>query len=76
MYPQNPGDGLAMPKVLADRVGAALSDLGHPVQSLPFQPPYGAPSGAGAVKMILIDQSSGVMFGGASPGKDNYVLGW
>jgi len=76
MYPQNPGEGLAMPKVLADRVGAALSALGHPVQSLPFQPPYGAPSGAGAVKMILIDQSSGVMFGGASPGKDNYVLGW
>ena len=30
----------------------------------------------GAVKMILIDQTSGVMFGGASPGKDNYVLGW
>jgi len=26
--------------------------------------------------MILIDQASGVMFGGASPGKDNYVLGW
>jgi len=76
MYPQNPGDGLAMPKILADRVGAALSALGHPVQSLPYQPPYGAPSGAGAVKMILIDQASGVMFGGASPGKDNYVLGW
>ena len=63
MYPQNPGDGLAMPKVLADRVGSALGTLGHPVQSLPYQPPYGAPSGAGAVKMILIDQASGVMFG-------------
>ena len=76
MYPQSPGDGLAMPKILADRVGDALGALGHPVQSLPYQPPYGAPSGAGAVKMILIDQSSGLMFGGASPGKDNYVLGW
>jgi gamma-glutamyltranspeptidase/glutathione hydrolase len=76
MYPQNPGDGLAMPKILGDRVGAALSALGHPVQSLPLQPPYGAPSGAGAVKMILFDQATGVMFGGASPGKDNYVLGW
>jgi gamma-glutamyltranspeptidase/glutathione hydrolase len=76
MYPQNPGDGLAMPQFLADRVGTALRTLGHPVQGMPLQPPYGAPSGAGAVKMILIDQSSGVMFGGASPGKDNYVLGW
>jgi len=25
--------------------------------------------------MIRTDQSSGVMFGGASPGQDNYVLG-
>jgi hypothetical protein len=43
---------------------------------MPLQPPYGSPSGPGAVKMILIDAESGVMFGGASPGKDNYVLGW
>jgi gamma-glutamyltranspeptidase/glutathione hydrolase len=76
MYPQNPGDGLAMPQFLADRVGDALRALGHPVRPLPLQPPYGAPSGAGAVKMILIDQATGVMYGGASPGKDNYVLGW
>ena len=76
MYPQNPGDGLAMPQFLADRVGAALSAQGHPVQGQPFQPPYAAPSGAGAVKMILLDQKTGVMHGGASPGKDNYVLGW
>jgi gamma-glutamyltranspeptidase len=76
MYPQSPGDGLAMPQVLADSVGAALRALGHPVQSMPLQPPYGSPSGPGAVKMILIDGESGVMFGGASPGKDNYVLGW
>jgi gamma-glutamyltranspeptidase/glutathione hydrolase len=76
MYPQNPGNGLAMPQVLADRVGDALRALGHPVQAMPLQPPYGTPSGPGAVKLILIDPSTGVMFGGASPGKDNYVLGW
>jgi gamma-glutamyltranspeptidase/glutathione hydrolase len=76
MYPQKPGDGLAMPQFLANRVGDALRALGHPVQAMPLQPPYGTPSGAGAVKMILIDQATGVMFGGASPGKDNYVLGW
>jgi len=76
MYPQKPGDGLAMPQFLADRVGEALRELGHPVQPQPHQPPYGAPSGAGAVKMILIDQATGVIFGGASPGKDNYVIGW
>lgn len=76
MYPQNPGDGLAMPQFLADRVGASLRALGHPVQPQPYQPPYGSPSGPGAVKMILLDQASGVIYGGASPGKDNYVLGW
>jgi gamma-glutamyltranspeptidase/glutathione hydrolase len=76
MYPQSPGNGLAMPQLLADRVGNALRALGHPVQASPLQPPYGAPSGLGAVKMILFDQATGVMFGGASPGKDNYVAGW
>ncbi len=76
MYPQNPGSGLAMPEFLAKRVGADLTALGHPVQPQQLQPPYGAPSGTGAVKMILIDQSTGLMFGGTSPGKDNYALGW
>lgn len=76
MYPQSPGEGLAMPQLLADKVAGPLRALGHPVQALPHQPPYGSPSGAGAVKMILVDQASGVYFGGASPGKDNYVLGW
>ena len=76
MYPQNPGDGLAMPQFLADKVGAKLRALGHPVQASPTQPPYGSPSGPGAVKMILIDAATGVMYGGASPGKDNYVIGW
>jgi len=76
IYPQRPGDGLAMPQLLADRVGPALRALGHPVQASPLQPPYGSPSGPGAVKMILIHRATGVMFGGASPGKDNYVVGW
>jgi gamma-glutamyltranspeptidase/glutathione hydrolase len=76
MYPQSPGNGLAMPQFLADKVGAQLVALGHPVQPSPTQPPYGSPSGPGAVKMILIDQASGTLYGGASPGKDNYVLGW
>ncbi|HZT32300.1 MAG TPA: gamma-glutamyltransferase [Bryobacteraceae bacterium] len=76
MYPQSPGNGLAMPQFLADRVGAALRALGHPVEPSPLQPPYGSPSGPGAVKIIRIDPATGVMFGGASPGKDNYVLGW
>lgn len=76
MYPQDAGNGLAMPQFLADRVGAALAALGHPVQAQPLQPPYASPSGAGAVKMIWFDQKAGVMHGGASPGKDNYVLGW
>jgi gamma-glutamyltranspeptidase / glutathione hydrolase len=76
MYPQKPGSGLAMPQILAERVSETLRALGHPVEAMALQPPYGTPSGAGAVKMILIDQASGVMFGGASPGKDNYVLGW
>jgi hypothetical protein len=34
------------------------------------------PSGAGAVKMVLIDPGRRVMFGGVSPTKDNYVVGW
>ncbi len=76
MYPQSPGNGLAMAQSLADRVGAALASLGHPIQATPYQPPYASPSGAGAVKMIQIDPATGVLFGGASPGKDNYVLGW
>jgi gamma-glutamyltranspeptidase/glutathione hydrolase len=76
MYPQEPGNGLAMPQSLADAIGADLRRMGHPVQPSPLQPPYGAPSGAGAVKMILIDPASGVMFAGVSPGKDNYALGW
>jgi hypothetical protein len=42
-----------------------------------LQGPYQqAPAGAGAVKMIMLDRLRGVMFGGVSPAKDNYVIGW
>ncbi|MCC6365665.1 MAG: gamma-glutamyltransferase [Bryobacterales bacterium] len=76
MYPQSPGNGVAMPQLLADRVGGKLSALGHSIQASATQPPYGSPSGPGAVKMILIHPVTGVFYGGASPGKDNYVAGW
>ncbi|MCZ2149010.1 MAG: hypothetical protein LC126_14700 [Bryobacterales bacterium] len=75
MYPQSPGNGVAMPRFLADRVGPRLSSLGHSIQASAAQPPYGSPSGPGAVKMILIHLVMGVLYGGASPGKDNYVAG-
>jgi gamma-glutamyltranspeptidase/glutathione hydrolase len=76
-YPQKPGDGLTIPKVLADLVGPALAAKGHKLEVEALQQPYRMqPSGAGAVKMIRIDPRSGMMFGGVSPAKDNYVMGW
>jgi hypothetical protein len=72
MYPQNPGDGL-MPKLLADHVGSALSSLGH-CPGLPLSSVRNAVRRRRG-KMILIDQSSGVMFGGASPGKRQLRVG-
>jgi gamma-glutamyltranspeptidase/glutathione hydrolase len=75
-YPQAPGDGLQMIETLARKVGAALRAKGHNVVASPAQPPYGAPSGTGAVKMLRIDPETGMMFGGASPAKDNYALAW
>ncbi len=51
-------------------------EFGMNVRQAPeAQPPYGSPSGPGAVKMILIHPVTGVLYGGASPGKDNYVAG-
>ncbi len=76
-YPQSAGDTLAMPKVLADRVGDTLRARGHRLLVGKMQQPYRqTPSGAGAVKMVMIDPETGVMFGGASPAKDDYVIGW
>ena len=75
-YPQSIGNKLQLPKVLADQIGDALRARGHKLQIGDLQQPYHqAPSGAGAVKMVMIDRKSGVMFGGASPAKDNYVVG-
>ena len=50
---------------------------GHRLEVIPLQQPYRQqPSGAGAIKMILIDPETGTMHGGVSPAKDDYVLGW
>ena len=77
VYPHPVANTLVMPKVLADKVGASLSAKGHHVVVTPLQKPYGQqPSGAGAVKMVLIDPRTGIFAGGVSPAKDDYVMGW
>jgi gamma-glutamyltranspeptidase / glutathione hydrolase len=77
MYPQKAGNELTVPKLLADRIGPALTAKGHKLRIIAVQPPYGQqPSGAGAVKMVLIDPKTGVLHGGVSPAKDDYVMGW
>jgi gamma-glutamyltranspeptidase/glutathione hydrolase len=77
VYPHPVGGTLVIPKVLADKVGAAMSALGHRVVVTPFQKPYGQQiSGAGAVKMVQIDPRTGILAGGVSPAKDDYVMGW
>ena len=77
MYPQTVGDGLLVPKVLADEIAEALAAKGHRIEVRPLQPPYEQqPSGAGAVKMVMIDSERGVLMGGVSPAKDDYVMGW
>jgi gamma-glutamyltranspeptidase/glutathione hydrolase len=76
-YPHPVAGTLIMPKVLADQVGAALSAKGHHVVVTLLQKPYGQqPSGAGAVKMVMIDPRTGMFAGGVSPAKDDYVMGW
>lgn len=77
MYPQKAGEALTVPEVLAGRVAEDLRKKGHDVRVSALQQPYFMqPSGAGAVKMIRIDPRTGVMQGGVSPAKDNYVIGW
>jgi gamma-glutamyltranspeptidase/glutathione hydrolase len=77
MYPQEVQGTLAMPEVLADRVAEILSEKGHRIVVAALQQPYmQTASGAGAVKMVRIDPETGVMFGGVSPAKSDYVLGW
>jgi gamma-glutamyltranspeptidase/glutathione hydrolase len=76
-YPQKAAGTLALPRVLADLVGAGLAKRGHVLRVSELQGPYRqAPSGAGAVKMVMFDPRRGVWFGGVSPAKDNYVIGW
>ena len=76
-YPQPAPGRLSLPKVLADLVGPALAARGHLLEVSTLQGPYRqAPAGAGAVKMVMLDPIRGVMFGGVSPAKDNYVIGW
>ncbi len=76
MYP-NPVRGmLTMPAVLGDAIGEELAARGHRVEVVGLQQPYGqAPSGAGAVKMVMVDPETGVMYGGVSPAKSDYVIG-
>ena len=77
VYPHPVENTLVIPKVLADQVGSALSAKGHDVVVTPLQKPYGQqPSGAGAVKMVMIDPRTGLMAAGVSPAKDDYALGW
>ncbi|MBM3737487.1 MAG: gamma-glutamyltransferase family protein [Acidobacteria bacterium] len=76
-YPQKAGEGLLLPSMLYQRIGADLAKLGHPVRDTGAQEPYkGAPAGAGAMKMVRIDPATGFFEGGVSPAKDDYVLGW
>jgi gamma-glutamyltranspeptidase/glutathione hydrolase len=77
MYPQEVRGTLTMPKVLGDLVADVLGEKGHRVVVVNLQQPYmQTPSGAGAVKMVMIDPETGVMYGGVSPAKNDYVLGW
>jgi gamma-glutamyltranspeptidase len=76
-YPQPVGDRLTLPVVLADRIGAELRAKGHNLEVTKMQRPYSQqPAGAGAVKLVWLDAKSGVMFGGVSPAKDDYAMGW
>ena len=50
--------------------GDALRGLVSPLTRRPIIWP------AGAVKLVMIDPDNGVMHGGVSPAKDDYVLGW
>jgi gamma-glutamyltranspeptidase/glutathione hydrolase len=77
MYPGRVRGMLTMPAILGGLVGDELARRGHRVEIVTLQQPYRmAASGAGAVKMVMIDPSTGVMFGGVSPAKSDYVLGW
>ena len=76
-YPNRVRGMLTMPAVLGDVISEELGRRGHRVEVGRLQQPYRmAASGAGAIKMLMIDSESGVMFGGVSPAKSDYALGW
>ncbi len=76
-YPQPAGEILTIPRVLANLVADDLTTKGHQIQVEELQQPYRqTASGAGAVKMVLIDPETGVMMAGVSPAKDDYAIGW
>lgn len=75
-YPYPIRGMLTMPAVLGEAVGAELASRGHRIEVGGLQQPYRqAVSGAGAVKMVMIDPETGVMHGGVSPAKSDYVIG-
>ena len=77
MYPQAITGKLSMPEGLGNEIGEALAAKGHRVEILPLQQPYlQTPSGAGAVKMLMIDPETRIFHAGVSPAKDDYALGW
>ena len=77
MYPQSVKGTLTIPKVLAEKVGDDIAGLGHRIDIVEMQQPYNQQlSGAGAVKMVMVDSERGLLMGGVSPAKDDYVMGW
>lgn len=77
MYPHKPGDEVVLPKILADKVGAALAAKGHKIQVQRLQQPYFQQlSAVGAVKMVTLNPKTGVLWGAVSPAKDDYAMGW
>lgn len=77
MYPGRIRGMLTMPEILADNVAEGLAERGHRLEVVTLQQPYRqTASGAGAVKMVMIDPQTGVFHGGVSPAKSDYVLGW
>ena len=63
MYPGRVRGMLTMPAVLGEVIGDQLAERGHRVEVVSLQQPYRMAQ-SGAVKMVMIDPESGVMFGG------------
>lgn len=77
MYPGRVRGMLTVPEAMGSPVIEELAARGHRIEVVSLQQPYGqTPSGAGAVKMVMIDPVTGVFHGGVSPAKSDYALGW